>query len=123
MNEMLVTIPIDMVNPDDSAGLGDADYYVNVPFDGYIVYVCAGADTDDTGLTLDINISSGGDDITGIDCSDKEDPGEWISTHFGGSNDPEEVDAGAELSFDANNAANATTLHGYILLLASNVYS
>ena len=123
MNERLVTIPFKLVNPAEGSALGALDYYLNVPFDGYIVYVCAGADTDDADLTLDINISSGGDDIEAIDCADKEDPGEWISTHFGGDEDPVEVDAGAELSFDVNDAANATTLGGYILILSSDVYA
>ena len=123
MNERLVTIPIKMIDPTEGNALGNTEYYINVPFDCYIVYVAAGADNDDTGLTLDINIESGGDDITGIDCATKADPGEWISTHFGGSNDPVKVDADSELSFDANAAENAQTISGYMLVLTSDVYS
>jgi hypothetical protein len=115
-------IPIEMVDPNDSNALGDDEYYINVPFDCYIVYVSAGADADDTGLTLDIN-DDGSDAITGIDCADKQDPGEWISTHFGGSNDPVYVAADSELSFDANSAAAATTIKGYMLALSSDVYA
>jgi len=123
MNERLVTIPIKMIDPTEGNALGNTEYYINVPFDCYIVYVSAGADADDASLTLDINIESGGDDITGIDCSDKDDPGEWISTHFGGDEDPVEVDADSELSFDANSAAAANTITGYMLVLTSDVYS
>jgi hypothetical protein len=122
MNETLITIPFKLVNPTEGGALGALDYYLNVPCDGYIVYVSVGADTDDTGLTFDIN-DDGAAGIAGIICADKEDPGEWISTHFGGANAPVFVAAGSELSFDANNAANATTIGGYILFLASYTYA
>ena len=122
MNERLVMIPIDLVDPTNTNALGDNEYYINVPFDCYIVYVSAGSDTDDADLTLDIN-DDGSGVITEIDCADKEDPGEWISTHFGGSNDPVKVDADSELSFDANDATAATTIKGYMLVLSSDVYA
>lgn len=122
MNERLLSIPFKMVNPVEGAALGALDYYINVPFDCVLVYVSAGADTDDADLTLDIN-----DDATviaeAIDCADKEDPGEWISTHFGGAQTPVAIAAGSELSFDVNGAANATTLGGYMLVLTSDVYA
>lgn len=121
MNETLVSIPFKLVNPDDSAALGDNDYYLNVPCDVTVVYVCAGADTDDADLTLDIN-DDGTGVITAIDCADKEDPGEWVSTHFGGTNDPVVIAADSEISFDANDAAAATTIGGYMLVLISDVY-
>jgi len=124
MNERLVMIPIHLADPDnDNNKIGDNEYYINVPFDCYIVYVSAGASTDDTDLTLDIN-DDGDGAITGIDCADQDDPGEWISTHFGGSNDPVKVDADSELSFDANSVASeGTTITGYMLVLSSDVYA
>jgi len=122
MNERLLSIPIKMVNPVEGAALGALDYYINVPFDCTIVYVSLGSDTDDSGLTVDINDDASGV-ITAIDCADKEDPGEWISTHFGGAETPVVVEAGSELSFDANAAANASTIGGYMLVLTSDVYS
>jgi hypothetical protein len=121
MNERMFTIPIDMVNPDNAAGLGDNDYYLNVPCDVTVVYVSAGANADDPDLTLDINDDASGV-ITGIDCATKADPGEWISTHFGGTNAPVRIAADSEISFDANDAANATVLHGYMIVLGSDVY-
>lgn len=122
MNERLVSIPIPSVYPGAAAALGDNFTYINVPFDCTIVYVCAGASADDANLTLDIN-DDGTGVITGIDCADKEDPGEWKSTHVGGAETPVRVAAGSELSFDANNAANATVINGYLLVLASGVYA
>lgn len=122
MNEQLVVLSFTLVNPADAAALGDADFYHNVPCDFTIVYVCASSDTDDTGLDVDIN-----DDATGIieaiDAADKEDPGEWISTHFGGSETPVRVAAGSELSFDVNDAEAASTVHLQIWGLTSAVYA
>ena len=119
--ERMITIPIDMVNPNDAAALGDDDYFLNVPCDVTVVYVSAGSDTDDPGLTLDINDDASGV-IEGIDCDTKADPGEWISTYCGGTETPVVISADSEISFDANNAANATTIHGYMLCLISDVY-
>jgi hypothetical protein len=117
-----VVLNFTMVNPAEGGALGALDFYQNVPCDLTIVYVCAAADTDDTGLTVDIN-DDGSGVITGIDAADKEDPGEWKSTHVGGTNDPVVVAAGSELSFDANNAANATTVHISIWALISEVWA
>jgi hypothetical protein len=110
------------VYPGAAAALSTLFAYINVPFDCTIVYVCAAASADDASLTLDIN-DDGTGIIEGIDCAAKEDPGEWKSTHVGGSETPVRVAAGSELSFDANSAANATTINGYILVLTSDVYA
>jgi len=110
MNERMVVISGTCVNPAEGAALAALDHYINVPCDITIVYVCAAADTDDTGLTFDIN-DDGSAIIAAIDCADKEDPGEWISTDMGGAETPVVVAAGSELSFDVNNGANATTVH------------
>jgi hypothetical protein len=122
MNERLVVLSGTLVNPTEGGAVGALDFYQNVPCDVIIVYVCASSDTDDPGLTFDIN-DDGSGAITGIDCADKEDPGEWISTHCGGTNTPVRVAAGSELSFDANNAANATTVHYSIWCLTSDVWA
>lgn len=122
MNERLLSIPFCMVNPVEGGALGALDYYLNVPMDCMLVYVCAGADTDDSDLTLDINDDASAI-VTAMDCADKEDPGEWISTHMGGAETPVLIEAGSELSFDVNGAAVATTLKGYMLVLTSDVYS
>jgi len=121
MFENLVVLSFTMVDPNDAAALGDADFYQNVPCDITIVYVCAASDTDDGSLTIDIN-DDGTGVITAIDASDKEDPGEWISTAMGGTQTPVYVAAGSELSFDANSATAETTVHIQIWALTSGVY-
>jgi hypothetical protein len=122
MNEQLVVLSFTLVNPNNAAGLGDNDFYHNVPCDCMIVYVCASSDTDDTSQTVDIN-----DDGTGIietiDSDTKADPGEWISTHCGGTETPVRVAVGSELSFDVNSGANDTTVHLVIWLLTSAVWA
>jgi hypothetical protein len=122
MNEDLIVLSFTMVNPDDAAALGDLDFYQNVPCDITIVYVCCASDTDDADLSIDIN-DDGAAGIAAISCPVKADPGEWISTHFGGSETPVYVAAGSELSFDANDAAAATTVHITVWALTSGVWA
>jgi hypothetical protein len=117
-----VVLGFTLVNPADASALGDNDFYQNVPCDMTIIYVCAASDTDDADLTVDIN-DDGTGAIEAISCADKEDPGEWKSTHVGGTNDPVRVAAGSELSFDVNDADAATTIHLTIWALASEVWA
>jgi len=119
MNENLVVMSVKAVNPVEGGALAALDQYMNVPCGCTIVYVCASADTDDAGLTVDIN-DDGTAIISGIDAADKEDPGEWKSTHFGGDETPVEVAAGSELSFDFNAAANATTVEVQVWALTGS---
>lgn len=120
MRERLIVLSHKLVNPDDGAALGDADFYVNVPSNMTIVYVCANSDTDDADLTVDIN-DDGAGIIEAVSIADKEDPGEWTSTHFGGTETPVDVAAGSELSFDVNDAEAATTVSIWIWALQSEV--
>lgn len=120
MNERLVALPIVGDYPGASAALGAAFSYVYMPFNGTIVYVTAGASADNDELTLDIN-DDGSGAVTAIDISDKDAPGEWQSTGMGGSETPVYVAAGSKISFDANNADNAVTILGYMLVLSGEV--
>lgn len=119
MQERLVTIDLPALYPGAAAALGDAYAAFTVPFDITIVAVSAAPSADDAGLTLDIN-NSGGDDITALACAVKATPGTWKSTHIGGANAPVFVPAGSVLTFDANNAANATVIMGQIWALTGS---
>lgn len=119
MQERLISIALPAIYPGSAAALGDAYAAITTLVDMTIVGVSAAPSADDTGLTLDIN-SSGGDDITGLACAVKATPGTWKSTHFGGTNTPVFVPAGSVLTFDANNAANATVIVGNILALTGS---
>ena len=120
MNERLIILPVKAVNPVEGAALAALDQYTTVPCNLTIVYVCASADTDDTGLTVDIN-DDGTGVITAIDAADKEAPGTWTSTHFGGAETPVNVAAGSVLSFDFNNAAVETTVEVHVWCLLGEV--
>ena len=101
MNERLVVINTVLSDPVDAAAVGALHFTEVVPANLTAVFVSAAPAEDDAGATLDIN----GFGITGIDVSDKDVPGTWISTHFGGTNAPATIAALGELSYDINNGA------------------
>ena len=121
MNENLVVIPFAISDPDESAGVTTGAEYIMLPITGTIVYVQAAPFEDDSGATLDI-LDDGTDIITGIDVSDHDVPGEWISTHMDGANAPVEVAAGSKLSIDINAGAVANRFSGYMLVLTGAGY-
>jgi hypothetical protein len=106
MNERLVVYSFSVLNPQDSAALGDLALYFMVPFSATLVYASAGPWDDDTDLTMDL-MDDGSAIITAMVCADKEAPGEWISTHAGGTETPVAIAAGSEMTVDFNNAAAA----------------
>ena len=70
-------------------------------------------------MTLDIN-DDGTGVIEGIDVSDADVPGEWESTHVGGSSTPVVIAAGSKISFDVNDDTdNGVQVVGYMLALVS----
>lgn len=105
MKERLQTIPIQLHYPGASAALGANCEYFMFPFDMTIVAVSASPSDDEASGTIDIN-DDGTGVITAVDCSDKDVPGEWQATGYGGSNDPVYVAAGSEMSIDANSFSN-----------------
>ena len=121
MKERLVLSYHKLANPDDAAALGDNDFYVVVPCDLTIVYVCVSPDTDDADLTVDIN-DDGTGAIEAISAAVKATPGSWTSTYFGGAETPVRVAADSELSFDVNTADAATTVGVWIWALTSGAY-
>jgi hypothetical protein len=105
MNERLIVLSVE--TGEVGTTLGAAFYFTKIPTDITIVGVSCAPSADDAGLTIDIN-DDGTGVITAIDCSDQDAPGEWKSTHFGGTNTPVSIAAGSEISLDANNAAANT---------------
>lgn len=116
MNERLICIPLPCIYPGASAALGANYAYYYCRHDLTIVYVTAAPNTDDADLTLAIN-DDGSAVIAAFSCADADVPGEWESTHVGGSNTPVTIAAGSKISFTAANAANATSIVGYMLAL------
>jgi hypothetical protein len=95
----------------------DADgvHSVKVPFGITIVGVtlCAEAFTGSpTGFNIDIQDDTT-DVITGVAANSAGTPGEWKSTHLGGSNAPVVVAAGSVVEVDVNLTAGSTPTADY----------
>jgi hypothetical protein len=101
MNERLVSYTFNLFDPDDTAGLGNLAAYFMVPFGATLVYVSGTPMTDDAGCTLDVH-DDGVAIIAALACAVKATPGEWISTHCGGSETPIAIAAGSEITVDLN---------------------
>ena len=101
MNERLVSFTYNIYDPNDAAGLGNLALYFMVPFGATLVYVSGTPMTDDAGCTLDVH-DDGAEIIAGLACAVKATPGEWISTHCGGTNTPIAIAAGSEMTVDLN---------------------
>lgn len=115
MNERLIVISL----TDGEVGVTlstNYRYFYAPPAGMTIVYVTVSPNTDDSGLTIDIN-DDGSGVIDGVDCSDTDVPGTWISTHFGGTNAPVQVAGNSKMSLDANSAAANTVAHVQIWAL------
>lgn len=110
MNENLVIYSFTAGNPTEAAGLSTNALYFMVPFGATLVYMSAAPLEDDTGATVDLN-DDGDSIVAGVDASDKDVPGEWISTHVGGSETPVAIAAGSVMDLDFNNAANANSFN------------
>lgn len=106
MNERIIVITQNIVDPDETAAVTTAACYFMMPIQATLVYASVSAHDDDAGATIDI-LDDGTDIVTGIDASDQDVPGEWISTDFGGANAPVSIAAGSEMSIDVNSAAAA----------------
>lgn len=117
MSERLITYSFSLADPDNTAALGALAAYWVVPMQITIVHVSAGPLEDDAGATIDIN-DDGTAIIAAVDASDKDVPGTWSSTHFGGTNDPVTVASGSELTIDVNSAAAANQFNIVITALA-----
>ena len=116
MNERLLAYTFSIGDPTEGAGVGALACYFMMPFGGTIVYVSGAPFADDAGATMDIN-DDGTGVITAIAMATKAAPGEWISTHCGGTQAPVQVAAGSVISLDFNNAAVANRFDVQILVL------
>jgi hypothetical protein len=115
MNEQLIAYSLSIFDPDDNTGaLGDSSWYSIIPFGATLVYASVSPHENDGGATMDIQ-DDGSDIVTAIDAAVHLVPGEWISTHCGGTETPVVIVAGSDLELDFNSAA-ATTRFDVILL-------
>lgn len=117
MNERLVAYNLNIADPDSAASVGSSGAaIVMVPFGATLVYASVSPMTDDAGATMDIQ-DDGTDIVTAVSAADHDVPGEWISTHAGGTNTPVAIAAGSEISIDINAAAAANRFDVTLLFL------
>lgn len=121
MNERIVTYNLNLTDPDETAALGDSAAMVMVPFNATLIYASVSPFEDDAGATIDIQ-DDGTDIVTAIDASDHDVPGEWQSTHVGGTNAPLAIAAGSEIEIDINNAAAANRFDITLLFLTGEAW-
>lgn len=107
MNENIFTMTFNVADPTEASAVSQSALLQVLPIDATLVYVTASPFNDDSGAVMDIQ-DDGTDIVTGVDVSDHDVPGTWISTHAGGSETPVFVAGGSEieLDFDLGAAAN-----------------
>lgn len=104
MNERIVAYNLNIADPTEGSSMSNSAAMVMVPFGATLIYASVSPFADDASATMDIQ-DDGTDIVTGVDASDHDVPGEWQSTHVGGSNAPIAIAAGSEIEIDLNSAA------------------
>jgi len=118
MNERLIAYNLNIGDPDESAGVTTSASMVMVPFGCTLIYASVSPYADDPGASIDIQ-DDGSDIVTAVDATDHDVPGEWISTHAGGTETPVAIAAGSEIEVDVNAGAVANRFDVTMLFLTS----
>ena len=121
MNENIVTYTFSVTDATEASALGANAVYFMVPFGATLVYASAAPQDDDAMLTVYF-LDDSCVFVEAFDASDKDVPGEWISTHMGGSETPVEVAAGSVLDLDFNNAAAANRVDVQLMFLQGSTW-
>jgi hypothetical protein len=121
MNERIVSYTFSVFDPTDASALGDLACYFMVPFGATLIYASAAPWDDDADATMDLN-DDGTVIISALTCADKDVPGEWASTHAGGSQTPIAIAAGSEMTLDFNDAAAANRFDVQFLFLTGETW-
>jgi hypothetical protein len=102
MNERLVYYTFNLFDPDDASALTALAHYFVLPFGATLVYASGTPMVDDPGTTMDFMDDGAACGPTALACNTAAVPGEWISTHCGGTETPCEIAAGSEMTIDLN---------------------
>ena len=121
MNENIVSYTFSVTDATEASALSTNACYFMVPFGATLVYVSVAPHDDDALATLDIN-DDGSGIVAAVDATDKDVPGEWISTHLGGTEAPVAIAAGSVMDFDFNNAAAANRFDVCMLMLQGSTW-
>lgn len=121
MNERLIAYTLNIADPTEGTAVSQSATMVMIPFDATLIYASVSPFADDTGAVMDIQ-DDGTDIVTSIDASDHDVPGEWISTHCGGTNAPVHIAAGSELELDFDLGAAGNRFDVVLLFLTGEVW-
>jgi hypothetical protein len=117
MTERLVAYTFFLSDPVEGNALGALEGYFYLPFGGTLVYASGAPTVDDPGTTFDLHDDGVAVGPAALACAVKAVPGEWISTHCGGTETPVEVAAGSLMSFDVNAIAIGVSFAVVLLFL------
>ena len=120
MNENIVNYSFSITDATEGNTLTTNACYFMIPFGATLVYVSVAPHDDGTG-TLDIN-DDGSGIVAAVDATDKDVPGEWISTHCGGTETPVEIAAGSVMDFDINTGDAANRYDVCMLMLQGSTW-
>lgn len=116
MNQRLIAYTFNLADPVEGNALGALESYFRLPFGATLVYASGAPAADDAGGTLDLN-DDGSAVVTALACAVAATPGEWISTHCGGTQTPVQIAAGSLMSIDCNSLAVGVTFAVVLLFL------
>ena len=116
MTERIVAYTFFVTDPVEGNALGALEGYFYLPFGGTLVYVSGAPTVDDAGGQFDLH-DDGVAIVDNLACAVAAVPGEWITTHCGGTETPVEVAAGSLMSFDMNALAAGVSFAVVLLFL------
>jgi hypothetical protein len=117
MTERIVAYTFFLSDPVEGNALGALEGYFVLPFGATLVYASGAPTVNDAGATLDLHDDGSAVGPAGLACAVKATPGEWISTHCGGTETPVAIDAGSVMSYDINNMAVGISFIAVFLFL------
>ncbi len=117
MNERLIAYTFNLVDPVEANALGALEAYFTLPFGATLVYASGTPSVDDAGTTLDLMDDGAAAGPTALACAVAAVPGEWISTHAGGTQTPVAIAAGSVMSIDINSIEIGVTFAIVLLFL------
>ncbi len=117
MNERIVAYTFNLADPVEGNALGALEAYFYLPFGATLVYACGAPDTNDAGGNIDLMDDGVACGPTALACAVAATPGEWISTHCGGTQTPVEIAAGSLMTMDFNALDPAVTFTVVLLFL------
>ena len=117
MTERIIAYTWNLVDPVEINALGDLETYFMLPFGATLVYASGTPAVDDAGTSFDLMDDTVACGPTALACVTAAVPGEWISTHCGGTQTPVAIAAGSEMSIDVNGIAGGVSFAIVLLFL------